>query len=296
MIVIDHNEPIWNARYLRRGRENGAATYSREIVQSHIPLLEHVFDGKDVVVSTCAIFTQIDSSLMPKNRVDIAVQYLHTYSYEKPLDQPREIKRLTDTFADRTLFITAYRQLAIEMQSAGFDAVFVPMSIDESKVLEAIDGAPENIHGVRHAIYFGNITNAKNDTFRILAQEFRRCGWKLDFISNGKLNGHTKISQEEAWRKIFEYEYAIGVGRCALEMMCMGKKTMIAGAAFGGLMIDESDWKAQHATNMNGRIITFNRDIATCLRLFDSSFIQSFDSRLGAECVAEAVHEWLETR
>lgn len=295
--VIDHNEPIWGTRYNNGNRENGAATYSRDIVAYQIPVLEKVLDHRDikVLVSTCPMLHQIDQSLLPKS-ADMAIQYIHTYPYDKLLKYVKEVIATSKKFTYRMIFITAYKQLHKQIVAAGGNSIFVPMSIDTRKVRESIEGVQKRNFGKeKHAIYFGNVTTLKGSTFEKTRDAFKLAGWKLDYISDSKFNGQgERLTQDEAWRRIAQYEYGVGVGRCALEMMSMGLKVMISGAEFGGLMTDESEFEAQLNSNLNGRIITFNRDILTCVKLFDLSITnKTSDSRDAEEWLLRGIGAYL---
>lgn len=272
LISIDHTEPNWSARYSRGGRENGAATYSRDIVRHYIPAIKRVIDKHNlkVVVSTAPAFNLMDQSHLPE-QADIAIQFLHTYDYKKPLLRAKESLQASRQFSQQTIFVTSYRPLYLELIQRKFKAIFLPMAIDTQKVTEVSKGI-SHVHTKRpRAIYFGNITSAKQKTWHALRKEFKKNGWILDRIDSGKFNGGEKLSQEQSWKLIAKYSYGVGVGRCALEMMAMGLKVMIAGPEFGGLITSENDLKLQREVNMNGRVITFNRDISTCVRLFDQA-------------------------
>lgn len=272
LILIDHTEPKWSARYSRGGRENGAATYSRDIVRHHIPAIKRIVDtaGIKAVISTAPHFDQVTKDHLPE-KADLALQYLHTYDYNKPLRRPKEILRASREFSAQTIFITSYRPFYVELIANGFKAIYLPMAIDTQKVIQTVKGV-KKFHWKRpHIIYFGNITSVKQRTWRELSREFKRHGWVLDRIDSGKFNGGKRFTQEESWKHIAQYEYGIGVGRCALEMMAMGVKVMIAGQEFAGLITNDNDLEAQREVNMNGRIVTFNRDIPTCIRLIDRS-------------------------
>lgn len=270
MLVFDHNEPRWNKRYMRRGRENGAATYSREIVKFQVPLWKkqlraHKIKSKDVVISTCPLLSQVED--IPEGKH--VIQYLHTYRYDNPVGDARDV---LDNLVNpkSVVFVTAYKGLCHQLNRRGIRAIFVPMTIDSEAVLAA---AVEKMGYGKRVVYFGNVTGAKESTYQQVVKELRRRAWTVDTISSGKLNGVIPLTQEEAWARISQYDYGIGVGRCALEMMALGLKVIVSGQEFGGLVVSTGDFVAQTSTNFNGRVITFNRDIAACVDCFDDSLV-----------------------
>lgn len=264
--MVDHTEPGWAARYsrshVRQGRENGAATYSREIVAHHIPVWRQVLPAGSVVAS-CPLLTGLDV------RGEVAVQYLHTYSYLDPLGQAREVAGWMAGRCSRLVFVTAYRSLALRLEAAGFEALFVPMSIDVDRV-RAHASVPEHEHG--RAVYFGNVTRSKVVEHRRTVGILEARGWVVDVLSDGCLNGR-KLTQGEAWRQVSRYRYGIGVGRCALEMQALGLRVLVSGAEFGGLATTEGEWLAQRATNWNGRVVTFDRDPGACVDAWPSALV-----------------------
>lgn len=268
MLVFDHDEEVWRARYMKRGRENGAATYSREIVAHQLPIWErqlkaYGIGSDDVVLSTCPLLSQVRN--VPKNK--IVVQYLHTYQYDNPTG---DAKSVADSLVSSrsVVFVSAYKALCSQLQRRGMPAIFVPMTIDAQTV--QLSKAKKRQHKKR-VVYFGNVTNAKESVYQRVVSEFRKRAWQVDTISSGFVNGSVPVTQQEAWKKMSQYEYGIGVGRCALEMMALGLKVMVAGAEFGGLVVNDRDFQAQTETNFNGRVVTFNRDIRACIDCFDES-------------------------
>lgn len=253
--VIDHTDPDWHARYMRRGRENGAATYSREIVAHHVPVWEQQLpDGS--VVSTCPLL--VDAEL----EAPTVVQYLHTYSYHQPLRQAELVASHLTGRADRVVFVTAYRSLHALLTLAGHEALFVPMTVDTGRVRAA--ASPEPLHPERRVLYFGNITRPKRALFAQVNQAFESRGWIVDVCSDGWLEGR-HLSQRAAWAAASRYRFGIGVGRCALEMMALGLHVLVAGAELGGLATTPDEHAAQWATNYNGRVTTFDRDLRVCV-------------------------------
>lgn len=256
LTVIDHTEPEWQLAYQKQGKENGAATYSREIVDIHVPMWNKYlseFEG-EAVIGTCRPMTHRRES------GDLAIQYLHTYRYGQPLAQPLDVYRSLRRRFNKVVLVTAYKGLYKQLQHEDIPVLHLPMSIDASK-LAHITPPKRRKEGI---IYFGNITPPKQATFESFKKACHDAGMKLEVISDSKYRRHT-ITQEEAWEIVSEYKYGAGVGRCALEMMALGLKVFIVGARFGGIMTDEAEYQAQSDTNFNGRIVTFNREMRACI-------------------------------
>lgn len=259
LTVIDHTEPDWRAAYVKKGRENGAATYSRQIVEHHLPVWERLVpDG--TVISTCPVLSSVEVE------GPLAVQYLHTYSYVEPLRQAELVVKNLDGRVDRVVFVTAYRSLHAQLVLAGFEALFVPMTVDPGPV-RAARSTEAPLVG-RRVLYFGNVTRPKTRLLNELKRTLEPRGWYVDVCSEGWLDGY-RLSQRQAWEAASRYRYGIGVGRCALEMMALGLKVMVAGAEFGGLITTPDEWAVQQATNLNGRVTTFDRNIGACVEAFD---------------------------
>lgn len=253
LTVIDHTEQRWQYRYRTHGRENGASTYSKEIVEHHIPLWADAVKGLDTVISTCPRMLNMDIE------GDLAVQYLHTYSYKEGLHNIRLIdKQLQRTFQKR-IFVTAYRSLAIQANNAGYETWHVPMAIDPSKINPVV---ADQKKGERTAAYFGNLLGNKVDSYAKLKIEFQKNGWALDRVAG---------PQRDSWHELTKYDYGVGVGRCALEMLHLGLRVMISGAHFGGIMMDSHDFEVQRNTNFNGRTVTFDREIQACISAWNLS-------------------------
>lgn len=272
MRVIDHTEPKWSARYASKGRENGAATYSRDILKHHIPIWEKFLaltslDLNKVVISTCPLVSEIEGKLPADTQ--LVIQYLHTYDYADPFGIVKEVmKRYPNT---PVWFVTSYKAFAIQMELLGVTALWLPMMIDATEINKTPKPTPDNRYKDR-VIYFGNVTQPKYRTYHNIKNELMKAGWTVDTISNNLFNNQEPVkTQPAAWEILKDYQYGIGVGRCALEMYALGLQVIIAGAQFGGIIIDETDAEAQLKTNLNGRIVTFDRDFSACMRAIPMS-------------------------
>lgn len=261
-MVIDHNETRWAARFNRKHHTNGAATYSREIVEHHIPVWQQLLP-EDAVISTCPLMTGMNVS------GSVAVQYLHTYSYADPLKQIRQVYDNQTLRFDRVIFVTSYKALYERAKRVGYDAVYVPMVVDPDPVRRM--AVPEDRrYGSKRALYFGNVTAPKLPEYLAITKTFADAGWTVDLVSKNKF-GSQPVTQEDSWRIASRYRYGIGVGRCALEMMALGLKVMISGAHFGGLITTPEELSVQQGTNFNGRVTTFDRDYLACIENMDIS-------------------------
>lgn len=246
--VIDHTERVWESRYQKRYRENGAATYSRDTIAHQIPLWREWAADREVLISTCPLLLKVHGE------GDVAVQYLHEYRYEDPLARPRAVRAALERTFDRVIFVTAYRELSEKLQQDGLEALYLPMSVDT----QALPQAPQKARYPRQAAYFGNVTSPKRELYEELHKTFSLSGWTLRDIKDS--------NQHRAWEKLAPFDYGVGVGRCALEMGALGMRVMIAGTRFGGIITSEQEWQAQHETNMNGRIYTYSDSITKCIQ------------------------------
>ncbi len=271
MIVFDHKFPEWRRRYNRLRHENGANTYSRDLVRHQIPHWQKWADNqnKRVILSTCPLLSRVNHKI---KEADIIVQYLHTYPYLEPLNVIR--KYCEKVKAKRIMFLTAYKAYEKLMTGSGFEAYFVPMTID-ARLLPTMKPMrhPDKI------LWFGRIDDSKKKVYRELS-ELCANRFEFDTIANSRFN-RRKISQSEAWQIASNYKYGVGVGRCALEMYALGLKVLVAGVKVGGLVMNENDYQLQSETNFNGRYHTFSDDLEECLENLNNSrsFVKS-DIRL----------------
>lgn len=259
-IVYDDTEPSWSRRYNKIGRENGAKTYTREIIEHQIPIWKR--HHTDVTISA----TNFLSSIPDVKLSALNIQYLHAYNYLNPLAQVDLIRRKVPN----TLFVTAYKDLLKHTDRA----IFIPMTIDAEKVAQYKRGGRKKS---KTAIWFGNILN-RQEQFDKTKQAFERNGWRLDYISLNQFNGDgKKLTQEECWKIISGYKYSVGVGRCALEMMALGLKVMFVGKHFGGIMTDDEDFAVKRDSNFATKFCTFSEDIDECIQNFDKAIIRTND-------------------
>lgn len=254
--VIDHTDEWWSHRKQKTGRENGANTYSRDIVTHHVGRWAKLSHDRDVVVSTAPPLIMHDVG-----PVDLVVQYLHTYDYASPLLAPTRIRAaLTKQGVRRVLFVAAYRPLVNALNAAGFEAVYVPMRVDVDWIRHRA-GPVRPRFGPGRAVYFGNVTASKRKHFDAMRVAFAKTGWKLDVLA--------EPDQGRALRTIRRYSYGVGVGRCALEMMALDVRVMLSGAKFGGLITNADEWAVQSSQNFNGRVITYDRTVSACVAAWD---------------------------
>lgn len=259
MKIIDHTDQLWDARYRRHSRTNGAATYSRDIVKYHVPIWKK-FAPDDTVVSTAPLITNRKAYGIPDD-TKLLVQYVHRYQYDSPL---ADAKRVTGEMGGRqVLFVTAYKQYANLLNWNGYRALWLPMTIDAEAIRKF--QSPEHQHHAKKLAYFGNLLHGKELIHADLVKQLNSFGWEVDTFANNRKNGKGNLSQSQILREISTYDYGIGVGRCALEMYALGLKILVIGGQFGGLVMSPADFEAQLKTNFNGRIITYDRTLEACL-------------------------------
>lgn len=254
--VIDHTDEWWSHRKQKTGRENGANTYSRDIVTHHVGRWAKLAHDQEVVISTSPPLVMHDVG-----PVDLVVQYLHSYDYATPLLVASRVRAVLDTQGvRRTLFVAAYRPLVAALNAAGFEAVYIPMRVDVDWVRHRA-GPEQTRFKPGRAVYFGNVTAPKRTHYDAFRRAFVKAGWKVDLVS--------EPDQGKALRMVNRYAYGIGVGRCALEMMGLGMRVMLSGQKFGGIITNAAEFDVQSSQNFNGRVITYDRTVGACVEAWD---------------------------
>lgn len=257
MYLFDHTTESW-----RQGSNaiNGAVTYSIDIVKYQLPEWEKVLGPRDLLSTAPPPHTL----KLPSN-INNAIIYLHSW----PVNEDMMAFQTRFVFpAKNIIYITAYKPYCEVLRKNGHQAVYIPMSIDASNIQQY--STPKTSVGF---VYYGNITQVKQSTYRHIKRKCRDLRIKLDTISHNIYNGR-KLTQEEALSIVSSYKYGIGVGRCALEMHALGLKTIIAGRRFGGLITNEDEYTSQQEVNMNSRIVTYSDQIEKCLLNIDESIIK----------------------
>lgn len=281
-IVYDNTEDTWSRRYSIINRENGANTYSKEILEHQIPLLEkHI---KKCTISTTNLLSKIKRPILS----DVNIQYLHTYPIADPLTQVDEVLDVSPN----TIFIVSYAGLHEAIREYGYKSIFIPMTIDTNNLPQKARKLPKIRN--KSIIYYGNVTSSKQDTFDKVKKFFEDKKWKFDYISEGKFNGEgEKLSQEECWDILKTYNYGIGVGRCYMEMSAMGLKCIVAGNNIGGITTEKRHHKDQVKTNYNSNYATFSDDLDEIFKNLDKIKPQYEDIEDNIELIEERIREVL---
>jgi hypothetical protein len=102
-----------------------------------------------------------------------------------------------------------------------FDIRLITQSIDLSSV-------PKPHPNKKGIVYFGNSYHDKTVIMNHLKKEN-----DIEYV------GDMKQPQKEVLDYVNKFEVGIGVGRCALEMLAMGMKVIIAGSRYGGYINDD---------------------------------------------------------
>lgn len=255
LTVINDTEEDWHARYLRKGRMNGAKSYTSEIIKYQLPILESLLNA---TVSTTGLFSKMKH--VPDS--NLYIQYLHTYPLVLPLDIPRQVQASLNA---PVIFITSYKSFANLMNANGFEAIFIPMTIDPKGLPSAEPDRYED-----RMIYFGNVTTPKETTYKAVKRKLPSYGYTVDTISNGYFNGSKKVNQKEAWNIIAKYKYSLGVGRCAMEATAIGTKNIIVGNRVGGIVTSLADHQVQTNSNYNARVVTYDNSLESIIANLDN--------------------------
>lgn len=287
-MLITHEDPHWQAVYQAHGRENGAATYSRELVQFQVPVWQEELPDWDLTISTCPLMWG-----EPGNRNgrklpggDLAVQYLHEWRFGQPQRPAVALaSRLRESYG-RVVFVVAYRGLQALLEAEGLTVLYVPMSIDTERLTPY--RLPDSERFLTGIAYYGNVSRVKAHHF----QELRRT-----VPSVNRALVHVRDRQPESWRRLAHYTYGAGVGRCAMEMAALGLRVLISGRSFGGLVMDHGDYLAQQSTNFNGRVVTGAATLRDGLQLLPSSQLWTpMDSREATEWLRTEIWEKIHGR
>lgn len=283
MILLDHTEPSWVSVF---AFENGAHTYSQDIVKYQIPRFEKVL-GKSAVISTCARFSKTSLT----GSYDVAIQYLHSYRYHGAVEDIQMLRRKLPFRAKRLIFLSAYEKFTNELNAAGFTAVHIPMAIDVEHVRQ-FRAAEANI--LPKFLWYGNITHSKRAMFNQTRRAVESAGYQFDYISKGLFNGVTPITKEEAWALASQYKYGAAVGRCAQELMALGVKTLIVGQRYGGIITNPSHYTKQLSTNMNGRLTTDSLYISDAVARINNSmtFCNDIAQRDDVQIITDRLGKW----
>lgn len=279
MNFVNHTNKEWLAK---RIAINGAETYSKDLTTYQIPYWEQLLRENDII-STCPLFYNTTI----KGNYRVAVQYLHSYPYNNPVLYAKKVEKAVQ--ADHVIYITAYKEYEKMLRFMNLKAVHIPMSIDSTAICQY--SMPKAGHD--RILYFGQLRNNK----KLLAVKIKQACKDLDIVydslSYNLFNGEVKYTREEGLRLVSTYQYGIGVGRCAQEMMALGVKVLIGGIRFGGIITTEEEYEQQLSTNMNGRLHTFSPNIKTCLLNIDKSIYRANDikSMNHAEIVYNAYPE-----
>jgi hypothetical protein len=287
--LINHEDPIWRAAYLQHGRENGAATYSREICQFQIPVWEEEFPGLDLTISTCPLLHGEPGTARDRGLPggELAVQYLHEWRFRQPQRAAVALNSSLRRFYSRVAFVVAYKGLQRILEAEGLTALYVPMSIDVQSVAQyRLENNAKRYS--KSLAYFGNITRQKAQHYHELERTAPSAGWVFQKVG---------LRQPQAWEELARYQYGVGVGRCALEMAALGLKVLISGRSYGGLVMDHGDYLRQQSTNFNGRIVTGAATLRQGLQLLPQSMLWTpMDSREATEWLRTEIWEKIHGR
>lgn len=205
----------------------------------------------------------------------------NNYSSIRILHSPKQAQSLYQKEVQPGVkYITHYKQYSNE------NFIFIPMSID-------IESLPKT-ETKKGIIYYGNITDEKEPIFN----QLKKSNVKFDVLSFSKFNDSNKVlSQSECLEIVSGYEYGIGVGRCALEMLTMGLKVIVAGRNYSGAITNENI--LEHlSSNCNSDVLVsdamnFENDMLLAEKIHDCSL---FDMRNYAKDYLSILEKSVEER
>lgn len=288
-MLITHEDPYWNSVYQAHGRENGAATYSRELVQFQVPVWQEELPDWDLTISTCPLLSGEPGTRRDRKLPggDLAVQYLHEWRFREPQRAAVALASRLGASYRQVAFVVAYRGLQALLAAEGLTALYVPMSIDTAE-LARYRLPDKDRRDDKRLAYFGNVSRHKSAHYRELHKTAPAAGYIFQ---------HVKLRQPEAWEALARYRYGAGVGRCALEMAALGLRVLISGRSFGGIVTHHGDYLAQQSTNFNGRVLTGAATLRDGLQLLPSSQLWTpMDSREATEWLRTEIWEKIHGR
>lgn len=192
---------------------HGRSTYANDVHRIVVSVLEDTFKIGEVNPDVIYSPIRIPFELLDKFSDTRFILNLH--------DDSNVIDRYVGN--SNITFITHYKPV-LDKYKNKVDIRFIPMSIDTSLLPDIHDKVKDSI------IYFGNIYPDKKETYEMLKNKY-----SFDTLSFSKYNGgKIRLTQKECWDIVSRYEYGVGVGRSAIEMLCMGLKVIIGGKGYGG--------------------------------------------------------------
>jgi hypothetical protein len=251
--IITHTEPKWASKV---GVINGAYTYSVDLVNNFVKEIDGILTNS--LISTCPLLNTVD--IDKSKHYDVVLQFLHTYPYNTQLDNIKQVE--SSVKCNKLIFVTAYEPYHNYLLAHGYNSIFLPMFVYKTNIVTHRKST--DVRNGR-AIMFGNGYKGKDNTFSSCVKTFNRYGIPVDTIQSGHFNRTKKIDRDETFEILSNYSFGVGVGRCALEMLSLNIVTFISGNYFGGLITNQFDFNTQQRVNMNGRVVTYDRDIASCV-------------------------------
>lgn len=253
MLLINHeNSPGWTEIHNKlANKANGARTYSEMITKHYWPIFEGISMGR----TQSALVTVTRETVPYDFHQEVLFVFLHERKTQRGESTIGRQKALVQAQSKRcrTIFIVWDIDWAKELEANGLEAIFLPMAIDKDEIREYVTDDVQKKH-YRKILWFGNMWAGKKEAFLRLQSACRRHGWTLDRISGGKFNGVRTLTRQQTFQKINEYQYGVGVGRCAAEMATLGLKVFCyAFGTKGYLPMTEEEAKFLVDKNMLAR-------------------------------------------
>lgn len=269
-----HNE--WSKLYKQRhesiGRTNGGYTYSKDIVEFHIPIIIEIL--KKSKYQNIAITTVGMPENIINNNTDLVICYLHE---ELSREQPRCLK-FRKIYNKDIIYICSRKDVFNQLSALGFKCVFIPMSINTNELKQYKIPESEKYQDNR-VLYFGNKYLGKGALFNKTKQAFLDKGWIFDEISNSLFNNSgNPLTRDEIFNIIAKYKYGVAGGRCALEMNCLDVKTLICLESNQGIWTTQEEFNLHIDDNFAGKELwTFSPEIDTSINNFDKAILRTID-------------------